>query len=93
MSKPAFTPGPWKVGYDDGSGIDHEKGCFTITAAKCTQTVVWSGDSFGMVYGVRNFADARLIAAAPRMFDFIAAKAADGDSEAQAIVEVINGRA
>jgi len=35
-------------------------------------------------------ANARLIAAAPRMYDFIAAQASAGDAEASAIMEAID---
>jgi hypothetical protein len=62
MSERAHTKGPWSVGFSDGSGPEW------ITAGDDT-TIVMGGDSFGTVYGVRDPANACLIAAAPDMFE------------------------
>ena len=85
MSKPAFTPGPWSVGFADGSGPE------CIVAGE-NNAVVMGGDSFGLTYGVKNPADATLIAAAPTMFSLIEKKAADGDQDAIAFMEAFNVR-
>ncbi len=60
------TPGPWRLGYEDGSGVadDYTKG-YCITAGE--RTVVYSGDSFGVLYGIEREADARLISSAPEL--------------------------
>lgn len=60
MSK--HTPGPWIIGFDDGSGESY------ITA---NQVVVVRGgeDGWGVMNGVENPADARLIAAAPDLLE------------------------
>jgi len=72
-----MTPGPWKA---DGRLV-----------------INGSGDAVAMVNLARAehaaHCDARLIAAAPRMFDRIAKFAADGDVESIAIMEAVNGRA
>ena len=70
------TPGPW---INDGDGI------------------VWSESNpiYGWIADCRNGpqdANARLIAAAPLMYDFVASAAAGGDNKALAIMEAINGR-
>lgn len=64
----AHTPGPWQVGFSDGSGPtyivagDHA----AVPGVSHVVTVVGgSEDSWGLPQGVRNSADACLIAAAP----------------------------
>ncbi|MCS7821924.1 hypothetical protein N0019_26590 [Pseudomonas aeruginosa] len=84
MSKQSHTPGPWEIErYSDGliqivGGIravsDHEEHVTTVVEA------VTRGDE----------ANARLMAASPRMYDFIARLAADGDNEAAEILESIH---
>lgn len=83
---PKFTPGPWVLNPTGGTpmiGFDVRDG----------------GPLLPIVSVVHGYdtdearANARLIAAAPRMFDFVERAALAGDSEAIAIVEVVNGRA
>lgn len=69
-----YTPGPWNVGFSDGSSS--EPGMAAITAPcepdkyeSTEQIVVAGGDGFGVSYGVRREADARLIAAAPALLE------------------------
>jgi hypothetical protein len=60
------TPGPWRIGYKDNSGM--APGALCITADRApgdNECVVGGGDSFGCPYGVHNEDDAHLIAAAP----------------------------
>lgn len=80
MSETKHTPGPWE-----------------ISAARSPDGYAWvvggAGDGFGLVAEVIRDADAALIAAAPTMAEFIAAKAAEGDPEAARIMEVIRGHA
>ncbi|HEY4202077.1 MAG TPA: hypothetical protein VGM83_16100 [Devosiaceae bacterium] len=59
------TRGPWRLGYEDGSGSGPD--FYTITARN--RPVVLGGDGFGLPHGVRQAADARLIAAAPELLD------------------------
>jgi len=86
MSK--HTPGPWTVGASDHNPAQ----------------IMSASGSVAQVYGVPlhiliedapegwGLSNARLIAAAPRMFARIEALAADGDPEAVAIMEAVNGR-
>lgn len=79
-----FTPGPWRIGFSDGSGsgpeLPHGTGydarsgaCITSTAI-ADRVVVFGGDNEGCPVGVVGLnaaelqANARLIAAAPEMF-------------------------
>ena len=64
----AWTPGPWSVGYSDGSGVDDERPYYCVVGPAET-AVVLSGDSFGVLYGITNKADARLISSAPDMLE------------------------
>jgi hypothetical protein len=73
----AHTPGPWQTRF--------------IKAEQCIVADVGTG-SVVLARQVKG-ADARLIAAAPTMFDYVSARAVAGDSEAQRILEAINGHA
>ncbi len=70
------TPGPWQVGFSDGSGRDDHG--YSITAGdhpaiqdiSNVVTVVLSGrDNWGSVMGVDNEANANLISAAPDLLE------------------------
>lgn len=69
------TPGPWRVGFGDGSGANDNDG-YCITAGdgpsadvRHVKTVVRSGvDDWGIIMGIDSEANARLIAAAPLMY-------------------------
>ena len=77
----AHTPGPWT--YDSESSpteFEPERVRYVVDA----NTIV-------VAQSVQTLADARLIAAAPTMHDYIATRAADSDAEAIAILENING--
>jgi len=83
------TKGPWEAQEPD-TGKEPGIG---IIAANLGGMVAWVG------YTGANFrkpetakANARLIAAAPRMYDRIAKLAVDGDAEAIEIMEAINGK-
>jgi len=61
---------------------------------------IWARGSQSMTVALVNGrkspeieANARLIAAAPTMYDFVASKAASGDTVALVIMEMINGHA
>lgn len=67
------TPTPWKIGYSDGSGIGaNDDDGFTITDAS-DHSVVMSGDSFGLVYGIKKRPDAALIVKAVNSHDTLVA--------------------
>ena len=76
------TPGPWDASAV-GNGAE-----FEITSDGWFVAVAFDG-----VNGQQNAeANARLIAAAPRMFTVIEAGAKSGDAECVAIVEAVYGR-
>lgn len=80
------TSGPWQVGFADGSGHSY------ITDSQGRVVVRGGYDSHGIKHGVVKNSDARLIAAAPAMYDFVQHAADHGDANAKAILEVIHGR-
>lgn len=75
------TPGPW-VAYRTvaprGWNIEAHDGTYTVAVAR-------DGSS-----SPQNVANARLIAASPRMYDYIAVKARAGDKEAQEIISGVD---
>lgn len=79
------TPGPWHISRDRDNTAVH-CGDFDFVPAKyiyanaATELEEWQ-------------ANARLIAAAPTMHDYIAKRAAAGDAEAAQILGGINGNA
>ena len=64
----AYTPGPWRIGFEDGSGwMDDEDGAWIIG---CDEEVVVAGGSHdGLKYGVPDEHNALLIVAAPDLLD------------------------
>lgn len=81
-----FTRGPWEV-RRNGPYVDRVGGG-TVARAYAEGCAAKTRED-----KAQELANARLIAAAPRMFDHIAALAAEGDVEAIAIVEAVHGRA
>jgi hypothetical protein len=77
MSETKFTPGPWFVGYSDGSGASDEDGYCIVRDG---EPVVRSADSFGILYGIEKRADAYLIAAAPDLYAALIDMLDDGDA-------------
>lgn len=85
MSK--FTPGPWSVGNTDPLLFGRKQGNGT--------------EPIGFVYGPafhersevgqRALANARLIAASPRMYEVVKRGALAGDTECLSIMEAIDG--
>ena len=73
------TPGPWRVGYSDGSGgggVEHEgtqeqfeaeKGYCIVTEYTDDTAIVFGGNYFGHRTGVIGKANAALIASAPTL--------------------------
>ncbi|HXV64514.1 MAG TPA: hypothetical protein VEK15_27705 [Vicinamibacteria bacterium] len=60
----AYTPGPWRVGFEDGTGgVDDDGGAWIIGADE--EIVVAGGSHDGLKYGVTDEANARLISVAP----------------------------
>ena len=62
------TPGPWRIGYDDGSGAGEDnEGIYIIAVGE--EAVVRGGrDDYGIAHGVVCMEDAHLIAAAPDLY-------------------------
>ncbi len=67
-----YTPGPWRIGYPDGSGADPEGACITMESEdqRTTITVVRGGNPEGdLSYGVLEPEYARMIAAVPELLE------------------------
>lgn len=69
------TPGPWRVGFTDGSGTGEDgTGCYILAGDdENFVAVVEGGKDDGVPYGVVTLDDARLIALAPEMLEAIQA--------------------
>ena len=82
MAKQEHTPGPW--------GYESKQNPTRVTATK--------GDTVAAVYGGfvgsdEQHANARLIASAPEMYEYMRGRTADGDQEAEEIMGKIEGTA
>ena len=85
-----FTPGPWTVergSFGVGRYIAGPDGVAIARMASNTTPEMMSRERAGI-----HEANARLIAAAPRMYDFVRRAADAGDTEALAILEAAHGR-
>ncbi len=93
-----FTPGPWRIWGEDDIAPNVPclaVGCGEIGTPTCKEiclvdsTLDNMGDEFNLTH--EDHANARLIAAAPTMYNFVASRAGSGDNEAIAIMEAIDG--
>ncbi|HGJ9204462.1 TPA: hypothetical protein ACLESY_002034 [Pseudomonas aeruginosa] len=82
MSKQSHTQGPW-VSRNNRVFRGGKCICSNVNAASPTPQNIEEDVAM-------SIANARLIAASPRMYDFIARLAADGDNEAAEILESIH---
>ena len=65
---PAYTPGPWRIGFEDGTGwMDDEDGGWIIGFEE--EVVVVGGSHEGLKYGVPDEHNGLLIAAAPELLE------------------------
>ena len=65
---PTYTPGPWRIGFEDGTGwMDDEDGGWIIGFEE--EVVVVGGSHEGLKYGVPDEHNALLIAAAPELLE------------------------
>lgn len=65
---PRYTPGPWRIGFEDGTGwMDDEDGGWIIGSEE--EVVVVGGNHEGLKYGVLDEHNGLLIAAAPELLD------------------------
>lgn len=65
---PQYTPGPWRIGFEDGTGwMDDEDGGWIIGLDE--EVVVVGGNHEGLKYGVLDEHNGLLIAAAPELLD------------------------
>jgi len=65
---PAYTPGPWRIGFEDGAGwMDDEDGGWIIGFEE--EVVVVGGSHEGLKYGVPDEHNGLLIAAAPELLE------------------------
>lgn len=93
MSK--YTPGPWIARRVDSQEwhIDAPNGDPTLGHVKWSGLAVYGCDDFRQGGDIVAEANARLIAAAPRMYAVVERGAKAGDEECLAILEEINGSA
>ena len=85
------TPGPWEAHQRPGSPIEcghHVTTADGLTVCNVTYQLPTRVD--GEVVEVARIANARLIAAAPTMYEYIASSASNGCAEARKIMEAIN---
>lgn len=84
------TPGPWRVGE---GGMPSRLNVWAGAAYQIAQVKRFpAADDVRQIQAdAEAEANARLIAAAPRMYDRIVQLAASGDAEANSILEQING--
>ena len=81
----SFTPGPWVVVGNLTKYVEARLvGGLIQEVAACGPTMADEG------YGQHQEANARLIAAAPTMYEYIASSASNGCAEARKIMEAIN---
>ena len=65
---PQYTPGPWRIGFEDGSGwMDDDDGGWII--GEDEEVVVAGGSLDGLKYGVTDEHNGLLIAAAPELLE------------------------
>jgi len=76
-----YTPGPWHIGFNDGSGCgeEGEEGGIYITStiayegmddfAEDHVVIYGSNDGWGIPQGVQKMADARLIMITPELYE------------------------
>lgn len=87
----AHTPGPWRAFpsvWLGASTIAKDDGIFRVEDV-ATETVICARRTPWPAQAEIMAANARLIAAAPAMHDYIAKRAAGGDTEAAQILESI----
>ena len=88
------TPGPWTVAAFDGRAVgaphSHIVGTDGRPVAYASAGRMNEADLNGAGEASAN---ARLIAAAPTLYDFVARISQSGDNEARQILEAINGHA
>lgn len=63
-----FTPGPWKIGFKDGSGSGENGECFWITDNEDKVVITGGKNGYGVPIGIKDNANANLIVAAPNMY-------------------------
>jgi hypothetical protein len=91
MSETPWTPGPW---FASDWSLDDGPNATTIESRKHTGSTWWPGGVEKIriadtADGINPLADARLIAAAPTMAEYIIGRARYGDGAAIAIVEAL----
>ena len=87
-AKDKHTPGPWVLeewSFDYGATGDFS--IYPGTQKGCRMPIACVQQPFN---GKRTKANARLIAAAPTMYEFIVSSASNGCAEARKIMEAIN---
>lgn len=96
MSETKWTPGPWRYELDGGPDNDMRNAVLAeindLWVAACYRSGTLPRDERSADAEREAEANARLIAAAPTMADYIKRQAANGCVEAAQLLEQINGR-
>lgn len=92
MSKSKHTPGPWKVKHSESKNAYNIIGTLLGSKYKIARLPYFSYDllpKYSSGNKIEAEADAKLIAASPRMMDYIIKKASEGCKEADLILKDI----
>lgn len=88
MSK--FTPGPWRISEQSPTIVKRDFREIGCEGGELICSTSGHDNSGFFPSTAEGLANALLIAAAPTMYEFVAKKAAAGDSEAAKLLESIN---
>lgn len=80
------TPGPWRVDVAESSAPGMGSDVVRVDVMKGEQRIA----GVTVRPGSRALSNARLIAASPTMYEYVARRAEGGDADARAIVEAIH---
>lgn len=92
MSEIKHTPGPWAyIDATKEARMQYAPKCVIRAGSVQVASFSWGADSKWWPSKEESQANARLIAAAPTMYEYIESSAMNGCAEAKKILEAING--